>query len=91
MELAEEKPVKRSIITVEELTEIERLEDLDTCMVRHSLWPHHYLLHWICYCLKKKKKTSPLQTRPNKTSPQRQFFQELVAVQGLSTNEADKA
>ncbi|KAB0358201.1 hypothetical protein FD754_002357, partial [Muntiacus muntjak] len=32
MELAEEKPVKRSIITVEELTEIERLEDLDTCM-----------------------------------------------------------
>ncbi|KAF4013686.1 hypothetical protein G4228_004910 [Cervus hanglu yarkandensis] len=33
MELAEEKPVKRSIITVEELTEIERLEDLDTCMM----------------------------------------------------------
>ncbi|XP_063461241.1 F-actin-uncapping protein LRRC16A isoform X4 [Pan paniscus] len=32
IELAEEKPVKRSIITVEELTEIERLEDLDTCM-----------------------------------------------------------
>ncbi|EPY83129.1 leucine-rich repeat-containing protein 16A isoform 2 [Camelus ferus] len=31
--LAEEKPVKRSIITVEELTEIERLEDLDTCMM----------------------------------------------------------
>ncbi|XP_010216284.1 PREDICTED: leucine-rich repeat-containing protein 16A, partial [Tinamus guttatus] len=30
--LAEEKPTKRSIITVEELTEIERLEDLDTCM-----------------------------------------------------------
>lgn len=35
IELAEEKPTKRSIITVEELTEIERLEDLDTCMVRH--------------------------------------------------------
>nr|XP_055120220.1 F-actin-uncapping protein LRRC16A isoform X5 [Symphalangus syndactylus] len=32
IELAEEKPVKRSVITVEELTEIERLEDLDTCM-----------------------------------------------------------
>ncbi|XP_017733999.1 PREDICTED: F-actin-uncapping protein LRRC16A isoform X11 [Rhinopithecus bieti] len=32
IELTEEKPVKRSIITVEELTEIERLEDLDTCM-----------------------------------------------------------
>nr|XP_054412982.1 F-actin-uncapping protein LRRC16A isoform X7 [Pongo abelii] len=32
IELAEEKPVKRSIVTVEELTEIERLEDLDTCM-----------------------------------------------------------
>ncbi|XP_053252669.1 F-actin-uncapping protein LRRC16A isoform X1 [Podarcis raffonei] len=32
IELAEEKPAKRSIITVEELTEIERLEDLDTCM-----------------------------------------------------------
>ncbi|XP_074755439.1 F-actin-uncapping protein LRRC16A isoform X5 [Athene noctua] len=32
IELAEEKPSKRSIITVEELTEIERLEDLDTCM-----------------------------------------------------------
>ncbi|XP_064363010.1 F-actin-uncapping protein LRRC16A isoform X3 [Dromaius novaehollandiae] len=32
IELAEEKPTKRSIITVEELTEIERLEDLDTCM-----------------------------------------------------------
>ncbi|KFQ36158.1 Leucine-rich repeat-containing protein 16A, partial [Merops nubicus] len=29
----EEKPTKRSIITVEELTEIERLEDLDTCMM----------------------------------------------------------
>lgn len=37
IELAEEKPAKRSIITVEELTEIERLEDLDTCMVRHLL------------------------------------------------------
>uniref|UniRef100_A0A8D1UVM5 F-actin-uncapping protein LRRC16A n=1 Tax=Sus scrofa TaxID=9823 RepID=A0A8D1UVM5_PIG len=33
LELAEEKPVKRSLITVEELTEIERLEDLDTCMM----------------------------------------------------------
>ncbi|XP_006888706.1 PREDICTED: leucine-rich repeat-containing protein 16A isoform X2 [Elephantulus edwardii] len=33
IELAEEKPVKRSIITVEDLTEIERLEDLDTCMM----------------------------------------------------------
>ncbi|KAM4792193.1 F-actin-uncapping protein LRRC16A isoform 6-T6 [Cyanocitta cristata] len=32
IELAEEKPAKRSMITVEELTEIERLEDLDTCM-----------------------------------------------------------
>ncbi|XP_050162766.1 F-actin-uncapping protein LRRC16A isoform X7 [Myiozetetes cayanensis] len=32
IELAEEKPAKRSVITVEELTEIERLEDLDTCM-----------------------------------------------------------
>ncbi|XP_048363630.1 F-actin-uncapping protein LRRC16A isoform X3 [Sphaerodactylus townsendi] len=32
IELAQEKPAKRSIITVEELTEIERLEDLDTCM-----------------------------------------------------------
>ncbi|KAM6277586.1 F-actin-uncapping protein LRRC16A isoform 6-T6 [Spheniscus humboldti] len=32
IELPEEKPAKRSIITVEELTEIERLEDLDTCM-----------------------------------------------------------
>lgn len=38
IELAEEKPTKRSMITVEELTEIERLEDLDTCMVRHI--PH---------------------------------------------------
>lgn len=34
IELAEEKPAKRSIITAEELTEIERLEDLDTCMVK---------------------------------------------------------
>uniref|UniRef100_A0A8C3D9F5 Capping protein regulator and myosin 1 linker 1 n=1 Tax=Corvus moneduloides TaxID=1196302 RepID=A0A8C3D9F5_CORMO len=33
IELAEEKPAKRSMITVEELTEIERLEDLDTCMM----------------------------------------------------------
>ncbi|XP_037698619.1 F-actin-uncapping protein LRRC16A isoform X10 [Choloepus didactylus] len=34
VELTEEKPaVKRSIITVEELTELERLEDLDTCMM----------------------------------------------------------
>uniref|UniRef100_A0A8C0HQH9 CARMIL C-terminal domain-containing protein n=1 Tax=Buteo japonicus TaxID=224669 RepID=A0A8C0HQH9_9AVES len=33
IELAEEKPAKRSVITVEELTEIERLEDLDTCMM----------------------------------------------------------
>lgn len=39
IELAEEKPTKRSIITVEELTEIERLEDLDTCMVRHIPQP----------------------------------------------------
>ncbi|XP_049620900.1 F-actin-uncapping protein LRRC16A isoform X2 [Suncus etruscus] len=33
IELAEEKPVKRSVITVEELTELERFEDLDTCMM----------------------------------------------------------
>ncbi|XP_058141317.1 F-actin-uncapping protein LRRC16A isoform X2 [Dasypus novemcinctus] len=34
LELAEEKPaVKRSLVTVEELTELERLEDLDTCMM----------------------------------------------------------
>ncbi|XP_008830121.1 F-actin-uncapping protein LRRC16A isoform X2 [Nannospalax galili] len=33
MELVEEKPVKRSVLTVEELTEVERLEDLDTCMM----------------------------------------------------------
>lgn len=39
IELAEEKPAKRSMITVEELTEIERLEDLDTCMVRHIPQP----------------------------------------------------
>ncbi|KAF7245230.1 F-actin-uncapping protein LRRC16A [Varanus komodoensis] len=37
IELAEEKPAKRSIITVEELTEIERLEDLDTCMMEFDL------------------------------------------------------
>ncbi|OXB80203.1 UNVERIFIED_CONTAM: hypothetical protein H355_011563 [Colinus virginianus] len=39
IELAEEKPTKRSIITVEELTEIERLEDLDTCMVSAGVPP----------------------------------------------------
>ncbi|XP_058523042.1 F-actin-uncapping protein LRRC16A isoform X2 [Ochotona princeps] len=33
MEVAEEKPVKRSTLTVEDLTEVERLEDLDTCMM----------------------------------------------------------
>ncbi|KAF6292559.1 capping protein regulator and myosin 1 linker 1 [Rhinolophus ferrumequinum] len=33
IELAEEKPIKRSIITVEELTEVEHFEDLDTCMM----------------------------------------------------------
>nr|XP_054361635.1 F-actin-uncapping protein LRRC16A [Mirounga angustirostris] len=33
IELAEEKPAKRSVMTVEELTEMERLEDLDTCMM----------------------------------------------------------
>uniref|UniRef100_A0A8C4VQU3 Capping protein regulator and myosin 1 linker 1 n=1 Tax=Gopherus evgoodei TaxID=1825980 RepID=A0A8C4VQU3_9SAUR len=32
IELAEEKPTKCSTLTVEDLTEIERLEDLDTCM-----------------------------------------------------------
>ncbi|XP_076795355.1 F-actin-uncapping protein LRRC16A isoform X6 [Arvicanthis niloticus] len=32
VELVEEKPVKRTILTVEDLTEVERLEDLDTCM-----------------------------------------------------------
>ncbi|XP_060228654.1 F-actin-uncapping protein LRRC16A isoform X5 [Meriones unguiculatus] len=31
-ELVEEKPVKRAVLTVEDLTEVERLEDLDTCM-----------------------------------------------------------
>lgn len=45
IELEEEKPNKRSIITVEELTEIERLEDLDTCMVRHlELFPRSQIL-----------------------------------------------
>ncbi|XP_038627078.1 F-actin-uncapping protein LRRC16A isoform X1 [Tachyglossus aculeatus] len=33
VELAEEKPAKRSVIPVDKLTEIERLEDLDTCMM----------------------------------------------------------
>ncbi|XP_030408424.1 F-actin-uncapping protein LRRC16A isoform X6 [Gopherus evgoodei] len=33
IELAEEKPTKCSTLTVEDLTEIERLEDLDTCMM----------------------------------------------------------
>ncbi|MEJ1284610.1 capping protein regulator and myosin 1 linker 1 [Cricetulus griseus] len=33
VELAEEKPVKRATLTVEDLTEVERLEDLDTCMM----------------------------------------------------------
>ncbi|XP_019469455.1 F-actin-uncapping protein LRRC16A-like [Meleagris gallopavo] len=48
IELAEEKPTKRSIITVEELTEIERLEDLDTCMVRHVSMAHmvRHTDHW---------------------------------------------
>lgn len=48
IELAEEKPTKRSIITVEELTEIERLEDLDTCMVRHISMAHmvRHTDHW---------------------------------------------
>ncbi|XP_055470467.1 F-actin-uncapping protein LRRC16A isoform X1 [Psammomys obesus] len=32
-ELVEEKPVKRAVLTVEDLTEVERLEDLDTCMM----------------------------------------------------------
>lgn len=36
MEVVEEKPVKRAILTVEDLTEVERLEDLDTCMVSHG-------------------------------------------------------
>uniref|UniRef100_A0A8P0P4W0 Capping protein regulator and myosin 1 linker 1 n=1 Tax=Canis lupus familiaris TaxID=9615 RepID=A0A8P0P4W0_CANLF len=33
IELVEEKPAKHSVITMEELTEMERLEDLDTCMM----------------------------------------------------------
>ncbi|XP_032197159.1 F-actin-uncapping protein LRRC16A [Mustela erminea] len=33
LELAEEKPAKRSVVMEEELTEMERLEDLDTCMM----------------------------------------------------------
>ncbi|XP_075777247.1 F-actin-uncapping protein LRRC16A isoform X3 [Pelodiscus sinensis] len=33
IEFTEEKPTKRSTLTVEDLTEIERLEDLDTCMM----------------------------------------------------------
>ncbi|XP_059119245.1 F-actin-uncapping protein LRRC16A isoform X2 [Peromyscus eremicus] len=33
VELAEEKPVKRATLMVEDLTEVERLEDLDTCMM----------------------------------------------------------
>lgn len=33
VELVEEKPVKRATLTVEDLTEVERLEDLDTCMM----------------------------------------------------------
>ncbi|KAL1784486.1 F-actin-uncapping protein LRRC16A isoform X8 [Sigmodon hispidus] len=33
VELAEEKPAKRATLTVEDLTEVERLEDLDTCMM----------------------------------------------------------
>uniref|UniRef100_A0A1W7RDS3 F-actin-uncapping protein LRRC16A n=2 Tax=Crotalinae TaxID=8710 RepID=A0A1W7RDS3_AGKCO len=33
IELAEDKSTKRSVITVEELTELERFEDLDTCMM----------------------------------------------------------
>ncbi|XP_026638711.1 F-actin-uncapping protein LRRC16A isoform X11 [Microtus ochrogaster] len=33
MELAEEKPVKRATLMVEDLNEVERLEDLDTCMM----------------------------------------------------------
>ncbi|XP_073487277.1 F-actin-uncapping protein LRRC16A isoform X1 [Aquarana catesbeiana] len=32
IETLEEKPAKRSTITIEDLTEMERLEDLDTCM-----------------------------------------------------------
>lgn len=41
MELVEEKPVKRAILTVEDLTEVERLEDLDTCMVSPCGCPAH--------------------------------------------------
>lgn len=33
VEPAEEKPVKRATLMVEDLNEVERLEDLDTCMV----------------------------------------------------------
>ncbi|KAM7322734.1 hypothetical protein ACRRTK_018239 [Alexandromys fortis] len=33
VELAEEKPVKRATLMVEDLNEVERLEDLDTCMI----------------------------------------------------------
>ncbi|XP_075826158.1 F-actin-uncapping protein LRRC16A isoform X6 [Microtus pennsylvanicus] len=33
VELAEEKPVKRATLMVEDLNEVERLEDLDTCMM----------------------------------------------------------
>ena len=91
MELAEEKPVKRSIITVEELTEIERLEDLDTCMVRHSLWPHHYLLHWIFYCLKKKKKSHLYKPDQIKLPRKDNSFKNLLLYRVCSTNEADKA
>lgn len=40
IETLEEKPAKRSTITIEDLTEMERLEDLDTCMVSNIYW------HW---------------------------------------------
>ncbi|XP_069074904.1 F-actin-uncapping protein LRRC16A [Pleurodeles waltl] len=33
IESAEDRPVKRTTITIEDLTEMERLEDLDTCMM----------------------------------------------------------
>ncbi|CAO2595540.1 F-actin-uncapping protein LRRC16A [Lemmus lemmus] len=33
VELAEEKPAKRATLMVEDLNEVERLEDLDTCMM----------------------------------------------------------
>ncbi|XP_053323071.1 F-actin-uncapping protein LRRC16A [Spea bombifrons] len=33
IETIEEKPAKRTTITIEDLTEMERLEDLDTCMM----------------------------------------------------------